>query len=324
VYLPLPVIIEVWLAMKLSVVSPVYMGEEVLVALVERLIFALSKADYGFEIVLVDDGSPDRSWEVISSLSRQFHQIRAIRLSRNFGQHVAITAGLDVAEGDVIVVMDCDLQDQPEEVPALVDELNNSECVDCVIALRKIRRDGFSKRLGSRVFYWLLNLLTGMELDSRAANFGAYSRQMIDQILKMREPDRSFPFCVHWVGFKRKYLEVAHAPRHAGVTSYTFYKLLKLAVAIGMGVSDRPMRIVMGVGAGLSVSSFLLGLLVLFRYFLGYIAEPGYASLVLSIWFFSGVIILFIGFVGLYVGRIFLASKSRPLYVTYKPEHKNP
>ena len=142
---------------------------------------------------------------------------------------------------------------------------------------------------------------------------------MLNAVVGLREPDRSFPFFVHWVGFNKRFLEVNHAPRALGRSTYSFYKLVKLAVGIGMGISDRPMKIVMGLGALLSFFSFLLGIGVLSRYFLGLVSEPGYASLILTFLFFSGVIILALGFVGLYVGRIFIASKNRPLYVLADP-----
>ena len=299
----------------MSVVSPVFMAEGLIRPLVERLHRVLEATYPDFEIILVDDGSTDASWAEVLQAQQDNPRVMPVRLSRNFGQHVAITAGLDFSAGDLIVVMDCDLQDRPEEVPRLIAALQTAECCDCVIALRTQRKDGFFKRIGSRLFYALLNLFTGMQLDYRAANFGAYSRRMINAIQCLREPDRSFPFFVHWVGFERAFLEVEHAPRALGRSTYSFYKLLKLAVGIGMGVSDRPMRIVMGAGAMLSMFSFLLGLVVFFRYLLGLVSEPGYASLILSFLFFSGVIILALGFVGLYVGRVFIAYKNRPLYV---------
>ena len=301
--------------MKVSVVSPVFMAEGLVKPLVERLSRALENTYPDFEIILIDDGSTDRSWAEVLQTEKDNLRVMPMRLSRNFGQHVAITAGLDFCTGDIVVVMDCDLQDRPEEVPRLIAALQVSQNCDCVIALRAQRKDSLVKRLGSRLFYALFNLSTGMRLDYRAANFGAYSKRMIDEVKRLREPDRSFPFFIHWVGFEKAFLEVEHAPRAVGQSSYSFYKLLKLALTIGMGVSDRPMKIVMALGALLSLCSFSLGLVVFIRYFLGLVSEPGYASLILSFLFFSGVIILVLGFVGLYVGRVFIASKDRSLYV---------
>jgi polyisoprenyl-phosphate glycosyltransferase len=290
------------------------MAQGIVRPLVNRLVAALESSFGDFEIVLVDDGSTDLSWQEILDAASD-DRIVPIKLSRNFGQHVAISAGLDFCSGDIVVVMDCDLQDRPEEVPRLIEALQKREDCECVIALRRNRQDPWLKRLGSRCFYALLNASTGMHLNPRAANFGAYSRRMIDAIQRMREPDRSFPFFVYWVGFNKAYLEVEHAPRLLGSSSYSFYKLMKLAVGIGMGMSDRPMRIVMGFGALLSGISFLAGVIVLWRYFAGLVSQPGYASLILSLLFASGIIVLALGFVGLYVGRIFVASKNRPLYL---------
>ncbi len=153
-----------------------------------------------------------------------------------------------------------------------------------------------------------------MKLDSRAANFGIYTRRFVSTYAS-REVDRSFPFLVHWVGFQKAYLAVQHDPRPQGKSGYTLWALVKLSLSIGMAVSDRPMKIVMGFGLLLSGSAFLMGLSLLYSYFMGQISEPGYASIVLSIWFFSGVITLVLGLIGLYIGRIFLATKNRPLYI---------
>lgn len=300
----------------LSIVSPVYMAESTVKPLVENLINVLENFDYSpYEIILVEDGSTDNSWSEICSMADKFPGVLPVRLSRNFGQHNAIAAGLDKAKGDIVVVIDCDLQDRPDEIPKLVSALVEDPSVECVIGLRENRQDPIFKRLASSFFYFCLNIFTGIQLDSRAANFGAYSRKLINQVIKLREPDRSFPFFIHWVGFERKYIDVKHAERHSGATSYSFYKLMKLAVNVSMGVSDRPMHIVMGVGALLSASSFLFGVWLLYNYASGQISQPGYASIILSIWFFSGIMVLFLGFVGLYVGKIFLATKRRPIYI---------
>lgn len=304
------------ITVHLSIVSPVYMAESTVKPLVEELVSVLGNFECGtFEIILVEDGSTDNSWSQILAMAAKFPEVVPVRLSRNFGQHNAIAAGLDRSSGDVVVVMDCDLQDRPDEIPNLVSALVDDSSVECVIGLRENRQDSFFKRLSSSLFYACLNLFTGMHLDSRAANFGAYSRKLINEVTHLREPDRSFPFFIHWVGFQKKYVKVRHSKRHSGTTSYSFYKLMKLAANISMGVSDRPMRIVMGVGVFLSASAFVFGSWLLYRYAAGQISEPGYASIILSIWFFSGIIILFLGFVGLYVGRTFLATKHRPIYI---------
>lgn len=300
----------------LSVVSPVYMAESTVKPLVENLVTVLENFDYSpYEIILVEDGSTDHSWSQICSMAKKFPEVLPVRLSRNFGQHNAIAAGLDKAKGDIVVVMDCDLQDRPDEIPNLVSALVDDPSVESVIALRANRQDPIFKRLASSFFYVCLKIFTGIQLNSRAANFGAYSRRLINEVIKLREPNRSFPFFVHWVGFEKKYIEVKHAERHSGATSYSLFKRMKLAANLSMGVSDRPMHIVMGIGVLLSASSFLFGIWLLYTYANGHISQPGYASIILSIWFFSGIIVLFLGFVGLYVGKIFLATKRRPIYI---------
>lgn len=297
----------------LSIVSPVYQGEHLIARLVEMLEQSLAKLACSYEIVLVDDGSPDGSWSVMRRLAAERPHVRCFRLSRNFGQHPAITAGLDLARGQWVVVMDCDLQDRPEEVPRLYQKAQ--EGYDVVLARRAQRHDPWLVKLYSRLFYGVLAYLTGTPQDPSVANFGIYSRKVIDAVRKMREPIRFFPAMVQWVGFRQTTLDVVHSERSDGVSGYNCRKRLMLAMDIILAYSNKPLRLMIQLGFLVAASSFLWGVYILVLWLQGHITVLGYASQILSIWFLGGLIIMLLGMVGLYVGKIFEGVKHRPLYI---------
>jgi dolichol-phosphate mannosyltransferase len=300
-------------SVKFSIVSPVYRAEKILPELVRRIKTSVEPITQNFEIILVEDCGPDDSWSVIQSLSEKEPRVRGFKLSRNYGQHYAITCGLDQAQGDWVVVMDCDLQDQPEEIKKLHDKA--LEGYDVVLARREERQDKFFKKLFSKLFYRTLGYLTGSKMDESIANFGIYHKSVIKSIAQLRESIRYFPTMVKWVGFKQTAIKVEHAPRAQGETSYNFKKLLNLAIDIILAYSDKPIRLTIKAGFLVSFFALLIGLIYLVKYFSGDIIVPGYASLIISIWFLSGLIITILGVVGLYVGKTFEGVKNRPIYI---------
>lgn len=300
----------------LSVVSPVYNAETILSDLVDQIQNAVKRLNKDCEILLVDDGSTDKSWEEIHKLSLQFPEIRGIRLSRNFGQHHAISAGLTLARGAWIVVMDCDLQDQPSEIPKLL--LKAKEGFDVVLARRVLRQDDFFKKLSSSIFYFILSWLTGMKHDPTIANFGIYSRKVINAINSMPESIRYFPTMVKWVGFQTTSITVEHAKRKKGKTSYNLKRLLNLALDICLAYSDKPLRLVVGTGFIISFLGFIFAAITIMQALRGEILVLGYASLIVSLWLLSGLVIFIVGVVGLYVGKCFEGIKRRPSFVVMK------
>lgn len=298
---------------SLSVVSPIYYGEKTTAHLVERLLAVLPQIADSFEIILVDDRSPDQSWSEIKRLSEKHPEVKGVRLSRNYGQHYAITAGLDHSKGEWVVVMDCDLQDKPEEIPVLYKKAQ--EGFEVVRARRHDRQDSFLIRMFSASFYRVLSYLTGTEHDPSIANFGIYHRKVIDSIVSMRESIRYFPSMVNWVGFSKADVNVEHASRLAGESTYNFKRRLNLALVIILAFSDKPLRLTVKAGLLMSIMSFLVGLYMFISYLTGAIFVLGYASLIISIWFLSGLIIMILGIVGLYIGRIFEDVKNRPIYI---------
>lgn len=299
--------------MKLSVVSPVYKGKALVTELVSRTHAVLNQLGVDWELILVDDGCPEGSWSEIERACDAHSVVKGIKLSRNFGQHYAITAGLDHAQGDAVVVMDCDLQDRPEEIPRLLARMQ--EGYDIVLARRVERQDGFLKRLSSRLFYRTLGYLTGSEQDETVANFGVYSSAVIREVCRLRESIRYFPTMVKWVGFRTAKLDVEHAGRTVGKSSYGWRRMARLAMDIILAYSDKPLRLMVKFGVGVALCSMLLVAYTLIKWAQGDITVLGYASLISSIWFLSGCLMITLGTVGLYVGKTFEGVKGRPLYI---------
>lgn len=303
----------------ISVVSPVYKAEKIVDELVKRLIAALSTVTESFEIILVEDCGPDNSWDKIAENCKKYSNVKGIKLSKNFGQHHAITAGLDHAKGDWVVVMDCDLQDRPEEIPKLYKQAEKG--FDIVFARRAERQDGFTKKLSSRIFYASFTYLSGMEQDGSVSNFGIYSRKAIDAVNLMREPIRVFTAMSRWVGFKTSYVDVVHDKRFEGTSSYNWGRLIDFAIDYSISYSQKPLKLTVKLGLIISLMSLLYVIYIAVMYMMGQIMRPGYTSLIVSIWLLSGLIIFTLGIIGLYVGKTYEGIKSRPIYIVNLKEN---
>ncbi len=304
----------------ISVVIPVYKAEDCLHELYRRLVASLESISDDFEIIMVEDCGGDRSWEIIQELAARDARVKGLQFSRNFGQHYGITAGLDYCTGDWVVVMDCDLQDRPEEIPRLYAKAR--EGYDVVLARRVKRRDKFEKRLMSRVFFIVFNYLTDMDYDPSVGNFRILSRKVVENCKRMRENLRFFPGMVEWLGFSKAAIDVEHGERLAGETSYTFRKLMALAIDTVIAYSDKPLRLSVQVGFGISLMALLAGV-VLLLYALFYdVPIMGWSSLIVSIYFLGGVIIANLGVIGIYLGKTFDEAKKRPLYIVRQTTFK--
>lgn len=298
---------------KISVVSPVYQAAPIVPRLVSEVLSTLENLTDSFEIILVDDRSRDDSWNAIKQECNKSPRVRGLRLSRNFGQHSAITAGLGLAKGDWVVVMDCDLQDRPDQIPTLYRKA--LEGYDIVFARRRLRRDSRLKRFYSRAFYSVFSYLTETSQDAAIANFGIYHKKVIEAVLGMDDNIRYFPAMVQWVGFQSTCVDVEHSSRAQGESTYNLRRLLRLAVNNIISFSDKPLRLVAQGGLILSAISFVVGLLYLVGYLLGVIKVAGYASLIISIWLTAGINVFVLGLVGIYVGKAFEKIKGRPVYI---------
>lgn len=300
----------------ISVVSPVYQAEECLDELCRRLKVSLKSVTEDYEIVLVDDGSADRSWEIVEQLAAADTRVKGIKLARNFGQHYAIAAGLDFATGDWIVVMDCDLQDQPEEIPKLYRKA--LEGYDIVFARRHERKDHWLARVRSRLFSIVYSYLGDIRADNAVANFSIASRNVICNVRRFMERNRSFPIFLSWVGFRRAYVNVEHAARFAGRSTYTWSKLMDFATDSIVSQSNKPLRLSIRFGFLLSLASIAFGVYLIIRYLVLGIPVAGWTSVIVSIWFIGGLVFANLGVLGLYLGKVFDEAKHRPLYVVQK------
>lgn len=297
----------------ISIVSPEYKGEKMVQTLVDRCVAAVSTITDNYEIILVNDASPDNTWAEIQRVCAANPKVKGLNLSRNFGQHYAITAGLHYAKGEWVVVMDCDLQDRPEEIPNLYRKAQ--EGFDSVLAQRVQRSHSWIKRTASKCFYHVFSYLTETRQDASVANFGIYHHQVINAILTMGDKMRYFPTQVQWVGFRKAYLPIQHDERAEGKSSYNFHRLFHLAMDTIISFSDKPMRLMVRGGLWMTALAFIVALIYLIRYFMGAIEVMGFASLIISLWFLAGVIISLIGLVGLYIGRMFDTVKNRPTFI---------
>jgi dolichol-phosphate mannosyltransferase len=298
----------------ISVVSPIYGCKGCLEELVDSIAAHVHDLGGDFEVILVDDASPDHAWERILELAASRPWLRGLRLARNFGQHSAISAGIEHARGEWTVVMDCDLQDPPSAIPDLYRKATD-EGYEVVFAQRRNRKDTWPKRLSSWAFFRLLAWLTGATQDSSTANYGIFHRRVIDAVCRMPERDRTFPLMVKWAGFRHGYMEVEHSKRGVGRSSYTLRKLLRLATGIMLSYSEKPLKLVAMLGIACSFLAFLMVALAVSRWFDGDIAVAGYTSIIASVWLVGGMLLFSLGVVGLYVGQVFKNVQGRPYYI---------
>ncbi len=300
----------------ISIISPSYRCAENLPELCRRLHQALGSLTAEYEIILINDASPEHDWEVIEQLAEADSRVRGIKLSRNFGQHYAITAGLDYARGDWVVVMDCDLQDQPEEILKFYHKAQ--EGYDMVVGRRTVRQHHFFRKLLSVAFYKVFGYLSGVKVDPGISSFGIYSAKVINAIKQLRDQNRSFGLAALWVGFRRAEIDIVHAPRTIGTSSYTFAKMATLALDSAIAHSDKLLRLTVLIGMVISLLSLMYAFWIVMRYFLWAVPVAGWSSLMVSIYFTSGLIIGSVGIVGLYIAKIFEEVKQRPLYLVDK------
>jgi len=301
------------MSIEISIVSPVYSAENIIEKLVNEIQKVMHQLNVTYEIILVDDRSPDNSWEIMRQLSTKFPEVKSIRLSRNFGQHPAIMAGLSIAQGEWVVVMDCDLQDQPKELVKLYNKA--LEGYDIVLASRQIRQDGFFKKLFSKLFYKVFNYFSGIDVNSEVANFGIYNRKVISSVLQIEDYIKFFPLFIKWVGFRATTVSVEHNEREFGNSSYNMMKLFSLAFNTIISFSDKPLKIFTITGFLMSFVSLMFGCYYFIEALSGQIKEPGYSSLIISIWLLSGIIISTVGIVGIYLGKTFNQTKNRPVFI---------
>lgn len=299
---------------KISIISPIYGAATLLEELVSQIQIATSHITDEFEIILVEDCSPDNSWNIIKSLSAKDHRIKGIRLSRNFGQQNALNAGLDYASGDWVVTLDCDLQDDPIYIEKLYQK--GLEGYDIVFASRRNRKDGWIKKVCSKLFYNFLGYLTETDQDSSIANYVLYRRIVVDTMKQLGDYYRYYPMVNRWVGFNVFKLGIEHSKRMDNIkSSYSIDKRLKLAYATIIAFSDKPLRLVLQFGVTMVLLSMIVAVYLVLRYAIIGASVSGWLSVFVSIWFLSGIIIAILGLVSAYLGKMFETVKHRPTYI---------
>lgn len=299
--------------MELSVVIPVYGCPAALPELHRRLTESLSRITAEYEIILVNDACPRHSWEEIEKICAMDPRVVGLDLSRNFGQLKATLAGLDCSRGKWVVVMDCDLQDRPEEIIRLWEKAQ--EGYDYVIARRENRQDSALKVWVSRCFYSVYSFATDVKYDPTLCNFSICSRQVIDQYCAMREQHRAFTMYLLWMGFKWTTVDVEHNERFEGKSGYNFKKRMRMATELLTSQSDKLLRLMTSVGFVIALLALLYMIGIVIHHLVSQTAVAGYASTIAVILLMGGLLMMSLGLVGLYIGNIFMEVKKRPIYI---------
>ena len=298
--------------MKMSIVIPVYGCKAALVELYQRIVITVQQITQDYEIILVNDACPQGSLETIKELCDKDEKVIGIELSRNFGQMKAILAGLDYSTGEWVIVMDCDLQDRPEELINLYNKAQ--EGYDVVFARRKVRKDSYIKKFFSNMFYKIYSFASNTKYDETLCNFSILNRNVVDNYCKMREEHRAFVMYIQWMGFKQTAIDVMHDQRKEGKSSYNFSKRVKLGVDIIFSQSDKLLKVIAILGFFITLISIIAVIAIIVNYFVNNVSQ-GWSSIIAIMCLISGILIFAIGTVGIYVGNIFIQTKERPLYI---------
>lgn len=296
----------------LSIVMPVYNEEEVLTKTLNRLDEIFSPLNYDFEILLIDDGSDDRSWEIITNASNEDSSITGIKLSRNFGQQPAISAGLERSVGDAVIILDADLQNPPTLIPDFIEKWESG--YDVVYGIFQSREGPFLKRLCVKFFYGVLLNLTYISIPKNAADFSLMSRRVVNELNKLPERQKFVRGLRAWVGFSQTGIAYDKPAREDGRSKYTFGKLFQLAVDGILSFSSFPLRLAIFVGVIVSLTGFCYnGYIVYHKIFYG--APAGWTSLASLELTIGGIQLLILGIIGEYIGRVYEEAKQRPEYI---------
>lgn len=301
---------------KISVVAPIYNEESNISEFVKRVSVNLDLITTDYKIILVDDGSEDGSWKQIETELVQNKNIVGIKLSKNFGHHNAITAGIHNTNSEWVVVMDSDLQDRPEVLPELFAKAN--EGFDVVFVSRTNRPETIGYMLLQKLFYFVLRLSSGIDFNSSQANYSIISNKVAESFKNFPEQARFYPSTIKWLGYKRSEIKASHGTRFTGKASYTFRKRLKLATEIILTFSSRPLKFAIALGVFTSTVSFILVLLIILKKLTLGFEILGWASTLASIFFIGGAILTVLGINGIYLDRIFSEVKARPLFIIDK------
>ncbi|MBU3964453.1 glycosyltransferase family 2 protein [Patescibacteria group bacterium] len=301
--------------MKISFIIPIYNESGNIPELYRRLKKAIESdfRDFDYEIIFVDDGSNDNSFDLIEGLHNQNTKVKAIKFSRNFGHHIAITAGLDIAVGDFVVMMDGDLQDQPEEIIKLWNKLQQG--YDVVYAQRKNKKFGYFKKVTSKLFNFLIKKLIDEDIEINSSIFRIMTKEVVEKIKELRESNRYIIGLIGWVGFKHIAQEVEHGERFKGKGKYDINRQFKLALNAIFSFSTIPIKIITRIGLLFILFSLFLAIYILIKKFIYCSIIAGLTYAILLIFFVGGIQIIAIGIIGEYIVRTYAEARRRPLYI---------
>jgi len=300
--------------MKISIVIPVYNSEHIQKELYTRLVKVLSECNNNYEIIFINDGSQDNSIENLKQLCLKDKNVKLIDFSRNFGHQSAITAGFEKASGDIIAVIDDDLQDPPEILPTFIDKLN--EGYDVVYGIRKKRKENFLRRSFFYIFYRILGLLSRHDIPFDTGDFCVMNRKVLDNLNRFQETNKFIRGIRSWIGFRQTGIEYERDARYAGSSQYTLKKYFKFALDAILSFSYLPLRLSTLFGFLVAGVSFFYGLYIIIKKFQGLIEHvPGFTTLFVSTAFIGGVLLICLGIIGEYVARIYDEIKKRPQYI---------
>lgn len=298
----------------ISIVVPMYFEEEVAQECYNRLKKVMDDFNINYEFVFVNDGSTDKTMDILKEIAAKDHRSKVINFARNFGHQNAVTAGIDHAIGDAIVIIDADLQDPPELIPELINKWKQG--YEVVYAKRKTRKgETFFKLLTAKTFYRFLNYMADIEIPKDTGDFRIIDRKVANVFRNMTERNRFIRGMMSWIGFRQTYIEYERDERFAGETKYPLKKMLKFASDGIIAFSSKPLRLVMSLGFFSVLISIGLLLYSIIVKLIGYHIEAGWASLMVAISFFSGIQLLGLGIIGQYIARIYDESKNRPIYI---------
>jgi dolichol-phosphate mannosyltransferase len=300
---------------RYSLIVPLYNEEAVIAETHRRLTEVLSALGQPYEIIYVNDGSRDNTVRIVRAFCARDDRVKLLNFSRNFGHQTAITAGMDHASGDAVIIIDADLQDPPELIPELIDRWQEGYEV---VYGRRTAREGetaFKKRT-SRLYYRLLRRITDVDIPVDVSDFRLIDSRVCRALSALPEHNRYVRGLISWLGFRQTFVDYVRAPRFAGETKYPLRKMIKLAIDGITSFSYKPLKLGIGLGLGLSICSFLFLIFVFVaRLFNLVVMEPGYASLMCVLLFFFGIMLIMLGIIGEYIARIFEEVKGRPLYI---------
>ncbi|QNE41278.1 glycosyltransferase family 2 protein [Hymenobacter sp. NBH84] len=300
--------------MNLSIIIPIYNEEDNIQILYDRLNGVLASLGRSYELIFVNDGSRDQSLRLIKALTERDTRVRYIDFSRNFGHQIAVTAGLDLSQGEAVVIIDADLQDPPELIPQLYQKLH--EGYEVVYARRRSRQgESAAKKFTAKLFYRILTNITNISIPVDTGDFRIVSRKVVDALKQMPEQNKFIRGQISWIGYRQTYLEYDRAERAGGATGYTYSKMIRLALDGITGFSDAPLKFATISGFVVSGIAFVVVLYTLYERFVVHDYQPGWASLMVSILFLGGVQLIAVGIIGEYLSRLSANVRQRPLYI---------